>query len=266
MTDADCAPSTASASARLEASRAVSLAASDSLQHEPPTNHVTPRDQLHDQLHDQPRGLRAAGGGAVQRASNSGGQTRGSTDQSGGPSEVHEGNGHPGTSVDQQGSAVAVGEDSRRSPVNSSADFAPHFAPPRGRRTGNENQEENRWQRAGTGRSDCTRREKKWNGQKRGRSKPAVPKSMEVAQDGQRCSICSQPWHRNGTHQVCSLPCGHLFGRCCIEEELKRRVASKRELSQCPVCRTTALRTHIRLIYATNEAQGDAQQRERRSG
>ena len=52
--------------------------------------------------------------------------------------------------------------------------------------------------------------------QKRAKSSRAA--ASDISQHGDRCQMCSQPWHRSGPHQLCSLACGHLFGFCCIEE------------------------------------------------
>ncbi|CAN0572944.1 unnamed protein product, partial [Ectocarpus sp. 12 AP-2014] len=41
------------------------------------------------------------------------------------------------------------------------------------------------------------------------------------SQDGERCSICLDPWTSKGKHRICALLCGHLFGQSCIERWLK---------------------------------------------
>ncbi|CAM9216700.1 unnamed protein product, partial [Hapterophycus canaliculatus] len=47
--------------------------------------------------------------------------------------------------------------------------------------------------------------------------------------DGERCSICLDPWTSKGKHRICTLLCGHLFGQSCIERWLKER-------RSCPQC------------------------------
>jgi len=69
------------------------------------------------------------------------------------------------------------------------------------------------------------------SGRGRGQPKPTrrdrapTSQASEIPQEGSRCQVCSLPWHRSGSHQACSLPCGHLFGRSCIEAELHRRAS-----------------------------------------
>ncbi|KAH9324709.1 hypothetical protein KI387_004887, partial [Taxus chinensis] len=44
------------------------------------------------------------------------------------------------------------------------------------------------------------------------------------------CSICMEPWTANGEHQICSLACGHYFGRSCIRKWLETsRVINSRK-------------------------------------
>ena len=57
---------------------------------------------------------------------------------------------------------------------------------------------------------------------------------------------------------MCSLACGHLYGRCCIEEELRHRLHDPHGSLQCLICRARALPKHIRLLYATGEVEGEA--------
>lgn len=35
----------------------------------------------------------------------------------------------------------------------------------------------------------------------------------ECEQDADGCPICYEPWTSGGIHRVCSLRCGHLFGK-----------------------------------------------------
>ena len=89
-----------------------------------------------------------------------------------------------------------------------------------------------------------------------------------------RCTLCSLPWHRSGSHQAretsrahsthrrphapppakpprarstcsrphprgsqaCTLPCGHLFGLSCIVAELRRRRETPRERRERSEC------------------------------
>ncbi|XP_057839336.1 uncharacterized protein LOC131049309 isoform X2 [Cryptomeria japonica] len=61
------------------------------------------------------------------------------------------------------------------------------------------------------------------------------------------CSICMEPWNSNGEHQICSLACGHYFGRSCIRKWLEQnRVTNSRK---CPLCFKKAKLRDIRLHY-----------------
>jgi E3 ubiquitin-protein ligase RFWD3 len=96
------------------------------------------------------------------------------------------------------------------------------------------------------------------------KDRPPTSLASQVAQDGSRCQVCSLPWHRSGSHQACTLPCGHLFGRSCIEAELRRRAASTRERCECPICKSAAFVRQVRPVFVTSEAAADEAQLSRR--
>ncbi|KAL3284845.1 hypothetical protein HHI36_018984 [Cryptolaemus montrouzieri] len=77
------------------------------------------------------------------------------------------------------------------------------------------------------------------NPKKRSRSE------SEYEEDGQICPICLDNWTNSGTHRICSLKCGHLFGHSCITRWLQSQ--SKKS---CPTCKKKVLKTDIRYIYA----------------
>ncbi|CAM9442381.1 unnamed protein product [Discosporangium mesarthrocarpum] len=54
-------------------------------------------------------------------------------------------------------------------------------------------------------------------------------KKGEGVEVSDRCTICLEEWTSEGRHRVSTLPCGHLFGRECIERWLK-------EKPKCPQC------------------------------
>ncbi|CAM9676450.1 unnamed protein product [Ectocarpus sp. 12 AP-2014] len=64
---------------------------------------------------------------------------------------------------------------------------------------------------------------------KRKRSSTAGSSRGAPEADGERCSICLDPWTSKGKHRICTLLCGHLFGQSCIERWLKER-------RSCPQC------------------------------
>ena len=61
--------------------------------------------------------------------------------------------------------------------------------------------------------------------------------------------ICLEPWTNSGRHRLCSLRCGHLFGRQCID----RWLAAGRV--KCPQCNAPAKRRHSRSLL--QDARGD---------
>lgn len=44
----------------------------------------------------------------------------------------------------------------------------------------------------------------------------------ESEQDADGCPICYEPWTSGGIHRVCSLRCGHLFGKQYASDRSKR--------------------------------------------
>ncbi|KAI3751532.1 hypothetical protein L2E82_22620 [Cichorium intybus] len=49
---------------------------------------------------------------------------------------------------------------------------------------------------------------------------------------GLNCPICIEPWTLEGDHQICCLPCGHIYGLSCINKWIERhRVSKKNEVS-----------------------------------
>uniref|UniRef100_A0ACD5TSN6 Uncharacterized protein n=1 Tax=Avena sativa TaxID=4498 RepID=A0ACD5TSN6_AVESA len=47
------------------------------------------------------------------------------------------------------------------------------------------------------------------------------------------CSVCMEPWTCNGDHRICCIPCGHVYGRSCLERWLLR---SAHDSAKCPQC------------------------------
>eukprot|EP00794_Sanderia_malayensis_P016869 gene16869-18573_t len=74
------------------------------------------------------------------------------------------------------------------------------------------------------------------------------PKKTDSGSDSdtemQGCPICFEPWSNSGSHRLCCLNCGHLFGRSCIERWLKGKSSDK-----CPQCNCPAKRRDIRNLY-----------------
>ncbi|GBG81188.1 hypothetical protein CBR_g31861 [Chara braunii] len=75
--------------------------------------------------------------------------------------------------------------------------------------------------------------------------------------DGATCMICMEPWTGTGSHRICSLGCGHLFGRSCIKRWLKQ---GGRRNGKCPQCLRKARVEDLRNLYVPRIAVVDATQ------
>lgn len=76
---------------------------------------------------------------------------------------------------------------------------------------------------------------------KRRRASPAGSQSED-----NQCNICLEPWTSSGPHQICSTPCGHLFGFSCIKSWLESKPARGRV---CPTCKHPAKIRELRYIF-----------------
>ncbi|KAM3316952.1 hypothetical protein ACQJBY_034862 [Aegilops geniculata] len=61
------------------------------------------------------------------------------------------------------------------------------------------------------------------------------------------CPGCMVPWSSDGPHRICCIPCGHVYGRSCLEEFLRR---SGEENAKCPQCAKTFVEKLIINLYA----------------
>lgn len=71
------------------------------------------------------------------------------------------------------------------------------------------------------------------------------PKEQDDDQLDNSCIICMEPYTGTGSHQICCLPCGHLFGYECIHKWLSQ---SKKH-RHCPQCKTHSRVKEIRYIF-----------------
>lgn len=91
-------------------------------------------------------------------------------------------------------------------------------------------------------------------------SKKKEPEDLE---DATTCTICFDPWTLNGSHRVCSLKCGHLFGYGCIEKWINQIIRKNRnDKAKCPTCNAPAVKRDIRPIFATKVIAVDTQELE----
>ncbi|XP_078427559.1 transducin/WD40 repeat-like superfamily protein [Wolffia australiana] len=61
------------------------------------------------------------------------------------------------------------------------------------------------------------------------------------------CPICMERWTGQGSHRVCCIPCGHLYGRSCLERWVKRCGES---FVRCPQCKKSFKVKEIVNLYA----------------
>ncbi|CAN6290955.1 unnamed protein product [Urochloa humidicola] len=47
-------------------------------------------------------------------------------------------------------------------------------------------------------------------------------RAAEGEADCNSCRICREPWASSGAHRICCIPCGHVYGRSCLELWLAR--------------------------------------------
>ncbi|KAL3536228.1 hypothetical protein ACH5RR_004689 [Cinchona calisaya] len=65
--------------------------------------------------------------------------------------------------------------------------------------------------------------------------------------DGLACPICLESWTSGGDHQVCCIPCGHIYGMSCIKRWLKQHGSQ----GKCPQCNMKCTLKDIRVLYAS---------------
>ncbi|KAI0557864.1 WD40/YVTN repeat-like containing protein [Gracilaria domingensis] len=77
--------------------------------------------------------------------------------------------------------------------------------------------------------------------------KPENKANNPSQEDGANCcTICLEPWTSSGSHQVCCMPCGHLFGYSCIKQWIRGGHSRKRE---CPTCKTPGRVKDLRYLF-----------------
>ncbi|KAI3522854.1 hypothetical protein L1887_00906 [Cichorium endivia] len=71
--------------------------------------------------------------------------------------------------------------------------------------------------------------------------------------DGLFCPICFEAWTSGGSHQICCLPCGHIYGLSCIKKWLQLRRSS----GKCPQCKGLCTLKDVRVLYAARLCVAD---------
>lgn len=77
--------------------------------------------------------------------------------------------------------------------------------------------------------------------------------------DGLICPICFEGWTSGGEHQMCCLPCGHIYGLSCINKWLQRF----RGPGKCPQCKNLCTLKGVRVLYASRLCAADEELHER---
>nr|VZI01112.1 unnamed protein product [Spirometra erinaceieuropaei] len=71
--------------------------------------------------------------------------------------------------------------------------------------------------------------------------------------ESETCPICLETWTTSGTHRICCLRCGHLFGKSCILKWL----ATQGRVGKCPQCNAEAQSKDIRVLFCKkNQSRG----------
>ncbi|KAI9325917.1 hypothetical protein DFJ73DRAFT_182904 [Zopfochytrium polystomum] len=80
---------------------------------------------------------------------------------------------------------------------------------------------------------------------KKRRLEPSPRKLEEDDEKATECKICFEPVTNSGHHVMSCLDCGHIFGKSCIRNWLRKGGSS----ASCPTCRKRAHLKDIRNIY-----------------
>nr|GEX04651.1 E3 ubiquitin-protein ligase RFWD3-like [Tanacetum cinerariifolium] len=75
----------------------------------------------------------------------------------------------------------------------------------------------------------------------------------EVRFNGCSCSICYEACTSGGKHQICCLPCGHVYGLSCIQKWLPLHQGS----NKCPQCKRSCTLEDVRILYVTSQPTDD---------
>ncbi|KAI4996451.1 hypothetical protein ZWY2020_051371 [Hordeum vulgare] len=73
------------------------------------------------------------------------------------------------------------------------------------------------------------------------------PKAEGSAQGAVTCCICMDPWAPYGAHRICCIPCGHVYGRSCLERWL---LGCGNVSAKCPTCSERFKHMHIINLYS----------------
>ncbi|CAM0871071.1 unnamed protein product [Alopecurus aequalis] len=71
--------------------------------------------------------------------------------------------------------------------------------------------------------------------------------TTERAANSPACPVCMEPWTSEGAHRISCIPCGHVYGRSCLERWLTQRGSAS---ATCPQCARRFKQKDIINIYA----------------
>ncbi|KAG8073091.1 hypothetical protein GUJ93_ZPchr0006g43206 [Zizania palustris] len=71
--------------------------------------------------------------------------------------------------------------------------------------------------------------------------------SPAAAAERQACPVCMEAWTAQGAHRICCIPCGHVYGRSCLEKWLTQRGNAS---ATCPQCGKRFSHNDIINLYA----------------
>ncbi|PWA38966.1 zinc finger, RING/FYVE/PHD-type [Artemisia annua] len=76
---------------------------------------------------------------------------------------------------------------------------------------------------------------------------PILGRSKNISVFKDVCSICFKAMTGAGQHRICCLPCGHIYGRSCINQWLQQ----SQNCSKCPQCKSLCTLKDVTPLYAT---------------
>ena len=62
------------------------------------------------------------------------------------------------------------------------------------------------------------------------------------------CRLCGDPITTSGDHQICTIPCGHLFGYKCLLNWFEMNPS-------CPICNKNIKFENLKLIFWPNSTE-----------
>ncbi|KAM0889243.1 hypothetical protein ACQ4PT_027814 [Festuca glaucescens] len=75
----------------------------------------------------------------------------------------------------------------------------------------------------------------------------AAAAAADRATNAPNCPVCMEPWTSEGAHRISCIPCGHVYGRSCLERWLMQRGNIS---ATCPQCARRFKHKDIINLYA----------------